>query len=155
MNNKITLEEAIAVILRNSGIFSIADNQAVMNDILAGRITENIAEDVAPKNLDGSPYTFYGYLREALTYTLREVTPSGEEKVYQLLELKDGKIRPKKQVTKEEFLRIAYIALKANSCIEVSKNSLSLDFHIFDASCSEGSNCSESPLTSDQKIYDF
>jgi hypothetical protein len=46
------LEEAIAVILRNSNIFSVSDNVSVMNDIKEGKITKNISSDVSAKNTD-------------------------------------------------------------------------------------------------------
>jgi len=68
--NRINLEEAVAVLLRNSGIFTIADNQRVISDIWSGRITENIANDVAPTDFEGNPYTFYGYIKKALAYSI-------------------------------------------------------------------------------------
>jgi len=94
--NTITLEESIAVLLRNSGVFTIEDNQEVMQNILAGNITESLSNDVSPTNSDGSPYTFYGYLRRALDFELTEFDTDGNEKTYKMLEVKDGKIRPKK-----------------------------------------------------------
>ena len=67
-----------------------------MQDILAGRITEKLSDDVSPTNSDGSPYTFYGYLQKALEFELVEFDTDGNEKVYKMLEVVDGKIRPKK-----------------------------------------------------------
>jgi len=36
-------------------------------------VTEVIADDVSPKNLDGSVYSFYPDLRKALEYEITEV----------------------------------------------------------------------------------
>nr|MDD3720788.1 PKD domain-containing protein [Candidatus Gracilibacteria bacterium] len=155
-SNNITLEEAIAVILRNSNLFSIEDNALVMQDIKDGKITENLSTDVSPKNPDGTPYTFYGYLRKALTYTIEEYDNLGNKKTYNLLELQDGKIYPKRLVTKEDFLKMAYIALKTNACKNLQTNNLSLKIGIFDKSCnSYDSQCKLSDLKSDNNIYDF
>jgi len=155
-NNNITLEEAVAVILRNSWIFSIEDNQAVMQDILAGNITENIADDVIPRNTDGSPYTFYGYFAKAIDFQLVEYDEFWNESIYSMLNVVDGKIRPKKSVTKEEFLRIAYVALKSNSCTEVQDNELALSIDIWEKTCEQwDDDCTISSLDDPEDTYDF
>ena len=153
--NTITLEESVAVLLRNSGVFTIEDNQAVMQDILAGRITENISDDVSPTNSDGTPYTFYGYLRKALEFELIEFDTDGNERVYKMLEVIDGKIRPKKWITKQEFLLLSYIAFKSNSCGDITSNTIALDMSILPGSCTSSSDCSPSDLSWPANIYDF
>ena len=153
--NTITLEESIAVLLRNSGVFTIEDNQEVMQNILAGNITESLSNDVSPTNSDGSPYTFYGYLRRALDFELTEFDTDGNEKTYKMLEVKDGKIRPKKWITKEEFLLIAYISFKSNSCASIEGKSLALRMNILPSSCTtDDTTCSSSDTTEDNQ-YDF
>ncbi len=153
--NTITLEESIAVLLRNSGVFTIEDNQRVMQDILAGRITESISDDVSPTNPDGSPYTFYGYLQKALEFELVEYDTNGNEKIYKMLELVDGKIRPKKWITKEEFLLLAYISFKSNSCSDIKSNTIALDMSIFPSTCTSDSSCSSSDISDIDDTYDF
>jgi len=145
--NTITLEESVAVLLRNSGVFTIEDNQAVMQDILAGRITEKLSDDVSPTNSDGSPYTFYGYLQKALEFELVEFDTDGNEKVYKMLEVVDGKIRPKKWITKEEFLLLSYIVFKSNSCWDITSDTIALDMSILPATCSEWDSCNSSDIT--------
>jgi len=129
-SNKISLEEAIAVVLRNSGIFTIADNQIILDQIKSGVSFPVLSSDVKAKNIDGSVNSFYPYLRKALTYEYTRVDINWNTKIYKLLSLKNGKIRPKKSVTKEEFLRIAYVALKTNSCSSVTNNKLALQMKV-------------------------
>lgn len=155
-NNTITLEEAIAVILRNSGILPIEENQQIIQDIIAGNITENIADDVTPTNPDGSPYTFYGYFQKAVDFRLVEYDAQGNENVYTMVDIVDGKLRPQKSVTKEEFLRIAYVALKSNSCNEIRDKDLALAIDIWEKSCQEwDENCTISSLNDPEDTYDF
>ena len=154
--NNITLEEAIAVILRNSGIYTIDDNKQMFQDILAGKITKKLSEDVSPKNTDGTPYTFYGYFQKALDFRLVEYDAEGKEKVYTMIDKVDNKLRPKKKVTKEEFLRIAYVALKSNSCIELVDNDIALTLDIWEKTCKKwDKNCKISQLNDPEDIYDF
>ncbi|MDD3302787.1 MAG: PKD domain-containing protein [Candidatus Gracilibacteria bacterium] len=155
-NNYILLEEAIAVILRNSKIFTIEDNNTVIQNIENGTITDVLSTDVSPLNSDGSVYTFYGYLQKALNYSIVEYDNLGNKIEYKLLELNNGKIYPKKRITKEEFLKMAYIALKTNSCKYDFTNNLSLKMDILDSSCTGyDENCSLADLTEKQRIYDF
>jgi len=155
-NNRITLEEAIAVILRNSGIFTIENNEAVRQKIVNGEVTQALSDDVFPKNSDGTPYTFYGYFEKALDFRLVEYDEFGNEKVYTMIDKIDNKLRPKKSITKEEFLRIAYVALKSNSCSEVTDNEIALAIDIWEKSCTEGDeNCTLSNLNDPEDTYDF
>ena len=126
-----------------------------MQNILAGNITESLSDDVSPTNSDGTPYTFYGYLQKALDFELVEFDTDGNQKVYRMLEVVDGKIRPKKWVTKEQFLLLAYIAFKSNSCWEISSNTIALDMSILPATCGEGDDCSSSDITVWDDEYDF
>lgn len=155
--NQINREEAIAVLLRNAGIFTISDNAEVIRDIGAGNITQSIAPDVAPRNDDGSVYTFYGYLKRAIDYQIEEFDTQGNSTVFSLIDRdSSGNIYPKRAVTKWEFLRMAYIALKTNSCREISKSTIALKTDIFEKSCSPWeSDCSISNLDDPDDVYDF
>jgi len=62
------LEESIAVVLRSSNILSNSEAEAMREKIRNGLITENIADDVSPTNLDGSVNSFYPDLKKALEY---------------------------------------------------------------------------------------
>gem|GEM_PF-673727 len=111
---------------------------------------------MSPKNLDGSVYSFYPDFMKALEYELIEYDIDGNQIVYHLIEKVDNKLRPKKSVTKEEFLRIAYVALKANSCIERQDNNLALKMNILDRVCTSGEeNCDLSNLKDPNNIYDL
>lgn len=154
--NNITLEEALAVILRNSNLFTIWDNALVIQDIKDWKITWNLSSDVSPKNTDWSPYTFYWYLKKALDYSIEDYDNLWNKKVYKLLELQDWKIYPKKLVTKEDFLKMAYIALKSNSCKEDFNNNLAVNIWIFDKSCtSYDAKCNTISPDANETVYDF
>ncbi len=155
--NQIKLEEAIAVLLRNSGIFTIEDNRQVVEKIQVWNISENISNDVSPADEFWVPYTFYGYLEKALNFEITEYDINGNETILKLLEVDDsGNINPKKPITKEEFLRMAYIVLKSNSCVSVVDNNLAVSIDIWDKSCQEWEvNCEVSSLDDPEDIYDF
>lgn len=156
-DNKITKEEAYAVIMRNSKIWTIAQNAVETQAIIDGYETEKLSDDVYPKNSDGSPYTFYGYFKKALQYQLVEYDTNGKEKIYKLLETKDNKIYPKQYITKEEFIYLAYIALKWNSCPDTAvKNNIALKMKIRDKSCkASDKECKLSDLEDSDNTYDF
>jgi hypothetical protein len=98
--------------MRNSKIWTIADNAKMFENIQFGNEKEKLSSDVYPKNSDGTPYTFYGYFKKAMSYQLIEYDENGTEKIYKLLDIKDNKINPHQYITKEEFIYLAYIALK-------------------------------------------
>lgn len=121
--------------MRNSGIFTIDDNQFYLTQIAAGTQYPVLSDDVSPRNSDGTPYTFYGYFQKALDFKLVEYDAFGNEKIYTMIDKVDNKLRPKKSITKEEFLRMAYIALKSNSCSEITDNEIALAIDIWEKSC--------------------
>lgn len=160
-NNNITLEEAVAFLLRNSSIFTIQDNQNILSQIQAWLITQNLSKDVGIKNTDGSVYTFYWYFKKALELDYIEYDIYGKEKKYQLVELdSNGNLSPKQYITKEKFLKMAYIISKTNSCvwenISWEEAKIGLQIGIFDKSCTPGQkNCKKSELPDSEGIYDF
>ncbi|MDD2907648.1 MAG: PKD domain-containing protein [Candidatus Gracilibacteria bacterium] len=156
-NNTIILEEALAIILRSSGILTNEEANLVRLKIANGEITQNLADDVSPKNLDGSVYSFYPDFQKALDYQVVEYDKEGNQKIYKLVEKVDNKLRPKQAITKEDFLRISYVALKSNSCNEKSNDKLGLEINIYNKTCDVNSigDCSISNLTGNEKVYDF
>lgn len=155
-SNTIILEEAIAVILKTSWILTNKEADEMRQDILDWKITEKISDDVGPKNLDGSVYSFYPDLKKALEFEVREVDTNWNVKTYNLIEKIDWKIRPKQTISKEMFLRIAYVTLKANSCQEEKKSNLALKINIYDKKCSsKDENCNFSNLNDPSNTYDL
>lgn len=148
-NNTIILEEAIAIILRASWILTNEEAEQMRIDIFNWLITEVLSEDVSPKNLDGSVYSFYPDFKKALEYEIQEVDINGNIKTYTLVEIIDWNIRPKQAISKEMFLRIAYITLKANSCEEKIEGDIALwidmknDVSIYDFSSNVYTTCEE------------
>lgn len=161
-NNNITLEEALAVLLRNSSVFTIADNNSVIAQIAAGSITQDLAKDVKTKTIEGDIYTFYGYFKKALELKYEEYDVYGNLKKYQLVSAdSNGNLNPKKYVSKEEFLRMSYIISKINSCSLLNDNnnknsSIAWKIDIFDKSCTgDTKNCKKSDLNDETGTYDF
>ncbi|MDD5769715.1 MAG: PKD domain-containing protein [Candidatus Gracilibacteria bacterium] len=159
-NNNITLEEALAVLLRNSSIFTIEDNNKIISDINSGIITTDLSNDVKPKSLDGNVYTFYGYFKKALELSYSEYDIYGNQKKYPLVIVdSNGNLNPKKYISKEEFLKMSYIITKINSCGVNNNSNESLiagKIEIYDKDCKNGdTNCSISDLKNIDGIYDY
>jgi hypothetical protein len=75
-----------------------------------------------------------------------------------LLELdSNGNVNPKRQVTKQEFLRMSYIALKSNSCNDVEWSKLALKMFIWEKTCEQwnSTECTLSDLEDPEDTYDF
>ncbi len=126
VQDTISLDEALAIIMRVSGFFSIDDNRRVLEKIQSGEISKKLANDVFLKWADGKPYIFYGYIKKALEFSFVDYSSTWEWKIYKLLELKDGKIRPQQSISREDFLQIAYIIWKNTSCSDVETERLSV-----------------------------
>jgi len=156
--NRINLEEAVAVLLRNSWIFTIADNQRVVNDIVNGSITQTLWWDVVPTDAQGNPYTFYGYIRKALDYEIQDYDASWNFSTLKLIDIQSWEnINPQSPVTKQEFLKMAYIALKSNSCSTIEWSEIALNIIVYDKVCDESNQeeCDVSDLTDPEDTYDF
>lgn len=160
INNNITREEALAIMLRKSSIFSVEDSNNIINQIKSWVIKDDLSNDVKARLDDWSIYTFYWYFKKALEYSLVEYDVNWNQKIYKLIE-KDSNwnLNPKKAITKEEFLKRAYILFKANSCNPVNYNNdlnLALDFDILDKSCNKTKTCINSDLkNTKENTYDF
>ncbi len=157
VDNKITLEEALAVLLRNSWIFTVEDNKKVMDDIYNGNISQKLSIDVLPRNSDGSVYTFYWYFQKALELELVEYDTSGNQKIYRLLDQDAVRFNPKKSISKEDFLKMAYIILKSNSCKKSDAYyTLPVSLSILNKQCvSTDSNCVNKNINPTDRQFDF
>ena len=154
--NTIILEEAIAVLLRASWILTNEEAEKVRQNIYNWIVTEVLSEDVSPKNIDGSVYSFYPDFQKALEYEIIEVDTDGNVVISTLLEVIEWKLRPKQAVSKEDFLRIAYLTLKANSCDDRAYNDLALKIIINDKSCDiNDKSCELSDLDNLDNEFDF
>ena len=86
-NNTIILEEALAIILRASWILTNTEADIIRMKIAAWEITNKLSDDVTPKNLDWSVYSFYPDFQKALDYELVEYDKYWNEKTYKLIEV--------------------------------------------------------------------
>ncbi len=157
VDNKITLEEALAVLLRNSWIFTVEDNTRVIEEIDEWKISQKLASDLLPRNSDGSAYTFYWYFRKALELELVEYDTDWNEKTYRLLDPDALRFNPDKSISKEDFLKMAYIILKSNSCKQqLSSYSLPVSLSILDATCKPtDTNCVDKKIDPNDSEFDF
>lgn len=160
-NNYITKEEAIAVLLRNSSVYSEEENNLINSQIEEGLITESLWSDVFPFEEDWQVNTFYGYFKQALDYTYQENFVSEEGDIvssgFNLVELVDWNLYPEKLITNEDYIKMAYVILRTNNCnFEEDKWSFWISILAFDKICSYWSEeCSLSDLNDDSNVYDF
>jgi len=155
-NNNIILEEALSIILRVSWILTYDEANRIRKDIYDWKITQILSDDVSPKNIDWSVYSFYPDFQKALDYELVEVDAKWKTKSYRLIDVIDWKIRPKKTISKEDFLKMAFVALKANSCINKETNTLPINIIIKDSICKPNNvKCKLTNLNQTNNTYDF
>jgi len=116
-NNNISLEEALAVLLRNSWILSVEENIEIKNKIISWKINECLSDDVCPIDKNGVVYTFYWYFKKALEYIQTGFTQEWSEITYKIVNLtNDNKLNPKKNITREEFINMVYIVSLSTVC---------------------------------------
>lgn len=159
VNNNIKLEEALAVVMRMWWIMTDYQANLIVEEIKNWKNYPDLALDLKARNVDSSPYSFYPYFIKALEYEVVDYDRYWNKKIYKLVEKKWDYLRPNQLVTKQDFLKMAYVALKANSCIELEDNNLALKINIFDKICSKEKftdwKCSLSDLEDDNNIFDF
>ena len=156
VNNYINLEETLAVIMRMSWILTIDEAILFENRFNSWEVFNDLALDLKVTNEDGGFYSFYPYFERALDYKLLEYDNYWNQIIYNLLEKEGDYLRPKKNISKEEFLQIAYIVLKSGSCRDLEDKDLSISINVYDKSCDESKSvCEKSDLNDDKNIYDF
>lgn len=152
--NNILLEEALAIILRNWNILSNAEAEKIRLEIQTGKHFQNIL-NISPKLSNGGVYSFYPDFKKAYEYTFLDFDKDWNEKKLKLLDFSKN-INPKQFVTKEDFLRIAYIALKNNSCKPNKENNFWLKIEILEKTCVENQkNCKITDFPKWEKVFDF
>ncbi len=139
-NNYVSLEEAVSVILRNTNLYTVEENNAILTKITNWEITAELANDVSAKNTDWTAYKYYGYIKKALEYSFDEYDTLWIKKTYKLIDLVNWKVYPQKLISKEEFLKMAYIALKTNGCqntVSSETTSSTVETQTTDLNCEE------------------
>ncbi len=158
-NNNIKLEEALAVVMRMWWILTDEQAKETIKKIEDWKTYPDLALDMKALNIDGEPNSFYPYFKKALEYEVIDYDNLWNKKTYKLVELKWGYLRPSQLITKQDFLKMAYIALKANSCITEEVDSLAIKINIYDKSCDEIKaakwECSLWDLKNNFNIFDF
>lgn len=159
-SNYVTKEEAIAVLLRSSNIFTVEDNSLVKQKIASWDIKNNLSSDVIPIE-NGVVNTFYWYIQKALDYSFTEKKVWEDwtitEKKYYLLEKEeDNKIYPNKPITREEYIKMAYVIFRKNSCsfARTNVNNVSSQINFLWWECSEDDKSCPMGYASWKK-YDF
>jgi len=158
VNNYITREEALAVILRMSWILTAQQAEDIRQQIRNWVNYPDLAVDLKSKLDDWKVYSFYPDFQKALDYEVVDVDLDWNTKILKLIEKDNGYLYPNQDITKQDFLKMAYVALKANnSCIQLEENSLALEMQIFDKQCSENTikTCKLSDLTDPDDTFDF
>ncbi len=151
--NTIILEEALAILLRASNILTENEAEKIRKQIKTWTYYKKLWENINPKLKDWSVYSFYPDFKKALEYEIIEYDTNWNKKIYKLLN--KNNINPKKQISKEEFLKMAYITLKSNSCISFDSYDIALKIKILNKNCNEKieKTCKLSDLKWD--IFDF
>lgn len=116
-NNNISLEEALAVLLRNSWILSVEENIEIKNQIVNWEISWCLSDDVCALEDDNSVYTFYWYFKKWLEYIQSGFSKDWSEITYKIVELTNtNKLNPKKNITREEFIKMVYVVSLSTVC---------------------------------------
>ena len=152
--NHIILEEALAIILRAWNLLTISEAEAMRKEISSWKVFPNVW-NISPKLSDGNVYSFYPDFKKAFDYTFTDYNKDWNERKIKLLDFSKN-INPKQFVTREDFLKIAYIALKNNSCQNIKQNLFWLQIEILDKTCNpEKQNCRFTDFPDWEKIFDF
>lgn len=157
--NNIKLEEALAVIMRMWWIMTIEEANKITSWIEKWQQYPDLSFDVKSKFSDGTVNSFYPYFKKALEYEVIDYDHLWNKKIYKLVERQWDYLRPTTLITKQDFLKMAFVALKANSCIDLREDSLAIKIDIFDKTCNlekiDKWQCDLSDLKDDENIFDF
>ncbi len=158
LNNTITREEALAIMLRMWNILTAEQAEQIRQEIRNGKKYPILSKDVKPILDNGNVYSFYPDFKKALEYEIVDIDKNWNQKILKLIEKSWDYLYPNKLVTKEDFLKMAYVALKANNnCINLIDNNLALEIQIFEKFCSEEklNTCKLSNLIDVENTFDF
>ena len=135
--NNIKLEEALAVVMRMWWIMTVEEANVITSGIENGQAYPDLALDMKALYDDWTANSFYPYFKKALEYEVLDYDSSWNEKNYKLVEKSWEYLRPTTLITKQDFLKMAFVALKANSCSDISDNELAIKIIMFDQTCDE------------------
>lgn len=157
-NDSITREEAISLLLQQSSIFTAVQNTNIMSAIQRWEITRALSKDVTASVNNQANY-YYGYLEKALNTSLTEYDILGNTLTYNML-LPDGNenLNPKTYITREEFVKMAYIISKLNACTPQWERQSTqwLQIVLRPSTClSTDISCSATWVTMWENTYDF
>jgi PKD repeat protein len=154
--NTIVLEEALAIVMRAWNILTQNEASAILQSISENGNYKDLTDDVKTKNIDWSLYSFYPYFHKAENFIISEYNVYWEEINYSLLEKKSNKYYPKKNINREDFLKIAVFALKNSDCITKKNENISLEIDLLDSKCSEWSkNCNNADIYYQDTLIDI
>lgn len=154
--NTIILEEALAIVMRAWNILTQQEASQILQSISEDTNYKDLSDDVKTQNLDGSLYSFYPYFYKAENFTISEYNVYWEEINYSLIEKKSNKYHPKKNINREDFLKIAIFALKNSDCIEEKNQDISLEIDLFEWVCTEWSNnCNNADIFNQDSLIDL
>jgi len=158
INNNITREEALAVILRMWWILTANQAEKIRQQIKDWKIFPELSKDVKPLLDNWKVYSFYPDFQKAINYEVVNTDTNWNTKKLKLIEKTGDYLYPHKYITKQDFLKMAYVALKAhNSCVDLKNDSLALEMQIFNKQCSENKIkfCKLSDLIDKENTFDF
>ncbi len=158
INNNITREEALAVILRMWNILTAKQAENIRQKIKNWVKYPDLSKDVKPILDDWKVYSFYPDFQKALNYKVVDYDKNWNKKILKLIEKKWDYLYPNQPITKQDFLKMAYVALKANnSCIDLKQNNLALKMQVLDKQCSKDNieSCKLSDLKDNDNTFDF
>lgn len=153
--NDIILEEALAIIMRASNVLSLQEAEDIRKEVLSWKSFPILPWNIWPYLKTGWVYSFYPDFKKAFEYSFSDFDKDWNEKKIKFLDFTRS-IDPKRVVTREDFLRMSYIALQNNSCLRKKREDFWLRMEVFDKTCSEDkANCPYSKLYWTEKIFDF
>ena len=159
LNNNITLEEALAVIMRMWWIMTTKQADIITSGIEKWQKYPDLALDLKAKLSNWKANSFYPYFKKALVYEVIDYDANWNKKIYKLIEKKGFNLRPNNLITKQDFLKMAFIALKANSCLDDTDNTKAIQIKVYDKSCSKIKEakwlCKDSDLKDPDNTFDF
>ena len=138
--NPIKFEEALAIIMRTSGLMSQKDADKIIQEIYQGKDFPDISNDIKPKLENGDIYNFYPYFYAAKNISHTQVDIYWNIQEYFLLENGVKNYFPKSSLTKKQMLSLAYFSHKNSQCSEPSYK-IWWEIQIKNGSCKPEENC--------------
>ena len=152
--NPIKFEEALAIIMRTSGLMTQEDADKIIQKIYKGENFPNIWNDIKPKLENWDVYSFYPYFYAAKNISYTQVDVYGNIQEFFLLDTGAQNYFPKSSLTKKQMLRLAYFSHKNSQCSEPSYQ-IWWEIQIKNGSCKADESCNLPPKYSINTPIDF